>query len=136
MTQRPCFPATTSCGVAKRFCGVGKTRAWRLYPPDEGEQRKLARRFGAKDLNTFGEQYRAARETIHAIYQRYFRVSAARASARLTRARCTARRGPGRKELTASPATDDHDQRDQNADHEDPVAALCDLPRRALARAP
>jgi glutamine synthetase adenylyltransferase len=41
-------------------------------PPDEGEQRKLACRMGAKDLAAFGEQYRAARETIHAIYQRYF----------------------------------------------------------------
>jgi glutamate-ammonia-ligase adenylyltransferase len=42
-------------------------------PGDEAEQRKLARRFGARDLNAFGEQYRAARETIHAIYQRCFR---------------------------------------------------------------
>jgi glutamate-ammonia-ligase adenylyltransferase len=41
-------------------------------PADEGEQRKLARRVGAKDIGTFGEQYRAARETIHAIYRRYF----------------------------------------------------------------
>jgi len=27
---------------------------------------------GAKDLAAFGEQYRAARETIHAVYTRYF----------------------------------------------------------------
>ena len=40
-------------------------------PPEEAEQRKLARRIGAKDLASFGEQYRAARETIHAAYVRY-----------------------------------------------------------------
>jgi glutamate-ammonia-ligase adenylyltransferase len=40
-------------------------------PVDEDEQRKLARRIGAKDLSAFGEQYRAARETIHAICSRY-----------------------------------------------------------------
>jgi glutamate-ammonia-ligase adenylyltransferase len=42
-------------------------------PADEAEQRKLARRLGAKDLAAFGEHYRAARETIHAAYERYFR---------------------------------------------------------------
>ena len=41
-------------------------------PAEEAEQRKLAQRIGAKDLAAFGEQYRAARETIHAIYGRYF----------------------------------------------------------------
>lgn len=41
-------------------------------PVDETEQRKLARRFGAKDLDSFGADYRAARETIHAVYLRYF----------------------------------------------------------------
>lgn len=40
-------------------------------PAEETEQRKLARRLGAKDLASFGEQYRAARETIHAIYLRH-----------------------------------------------------------------
>jgi glutamate-ammonia-ligase adenylyltransferase len=40
-------------------------------PPEESEQRKLAKRAGAKDLAAFGDQYRAARETIHAIYSRY-----------------------------------------------------------------
>ncbi len=42
-------------------------------PSDEAEQRKLARRVGAKDLDAFGEQYRAAREIIHAGYERYMR---------------------------------------------------------------
>jgi glutamate-ammonia-ligase adenylyltransferase len=42
-------------------------------PPAEIDQRNLARRIGAKDIATFGQQYRAARETIHAIYDRYFR---------------------------------------------------------------
>ncbi|HSH40287.1 MAG TPA: hypothetical protein VK993_16055, partial [Chthoniobacterales bacterium] len=42
-------------------------------PNDEGEQRKLARRVGAKDLDAFGERYRAAREIIHATYERYMR---------------------------------------------------------------
>jgi glutamate-ammonia-ligase adenylyltransferase len=41
-------------------------------PSDESEHRKLARRFGARDLASFGEQYRTARETIHAVYVRYF----------------------------------------------------------------
>lgn len=40
-------------------------------PSSEAEQQKLARRLGAKNLAHFGEQYRAARETIHAIYARY-----------------------------------------------------------------
>ncbi len=41
-------------------------------PADEGEQEKLARRLGAKDLATFGEQYRGARERIHLTHARYF----------------------------------------------------------------
>lgn len=41
-------------------------------PADEGEQRKLAKRMGATSLAAFGEQYRAAREAIHAVYVRYF----------------------------------------------------------------
>ncbi|MGI9087767.1 MAG: bifunctional [glutamate--ammonia ligase]-adenylyl-L-tyrosine phosphorylase/[glutamate--ammonia-ligase] adenylyltransferase [Chthoniobacterales bacterium] len=41
-------------------------------PPEESEQIKLARRIGARDLAAFAEQFRAARETIHTIYQRYF----------------------------------------------------------------
>ncbi|MFN2508289.1 MAG: bifunctional [glutamate--ammonia ligase]-adenylyl-L-tyrosine phosphorylase/[glutamate--ammonia-ligase] adenylyltransferase [Chthoniobacterales bacterium] len=40
-------------------------------PREESDQRKLAQRLGAKDLAAFGEQYRAARESIHAIYARY-----------------------------------------------------------------
>jgi hypothetical protein len=42
-------------------------------PSDEAEQKKLARRLGAKDLAAFGDQYRVARETIHVIYTRYLR---------------------------------------------------------------
>jgi glutamine synthetase adenylyltransferase len=41
-------------------------------PSDENEQRKLARRFGARDVDSFGADYLAARETIHAVYLRYF----------------------------------------------------------------
>ena len=40
-------------------------------PPAEEDQRRLARRVGLADLATFGDQYRAARETIHAVYLRY-----------------------------------------------------------------
>ena len=40
-------------------------------PTEESEQRKLARRLGAKDIGAFGGQYRNARETIHAIYSHY-----------------------------------------------------------------
>ncbi|MEP6956770.1 MAG: hypothetical protein ABI883_08080, partial [Chthoniobacterales bacterium] len=42
------------------------------FPADENEHRKLARRAGAKSLDAFGTEYRAARETIHAIYARHF----------------------------------------------------------------
>lgn len=41
-------------------------------PADEAEHRKLAQRMGAKGLASFGDDYRDARETIHAIYIRYF----------------------------------------------------------------
>lgn len=41
-------------------------------PADEAEHRKLAQRMGAKDLASFGSDYRDARETIHATYIRYF----------------------------------------------------------------
>lgn len=40
---------------------------------DEAEQTRLARRLGAKDLASFAHDYRAARETIHAVYLRYLR---------------------------------------------------------------
>jgi [glutamine synthetase] adenylyltransferase / [glutamine synthetase]-adenylyl-L-tyrosine phosphorylase len=40
-------------------------------PADEAEHQTLARYLGAKNLASFGEQYRAARETIHEIYARY-----------------------------------------------------------------
>ncbi|MDQ6766069.1 MAG: bifunctional [glutamate--ammonia ligase]-adenylyl-L-tyrosine phosphorylase/[glutamate--ammonia-ligase] adenylyltransferase [Verrucomicrobiota bacterium] len=42
-------------------------------PQDEGEQWKLAKRMEAKDLNTFGEHYRGARGSIHAVYSRHLR---------------------------------------------------------------
>jgi glutamate-ammonia-ligase adenylyltransferase len=41
-------------------------------PPDEQSQSVLARRVGAKSLSAFGDEYRAARETIHAVYVRKF----------------------------------------------------------------
>jgi len=40
-------------------------------PPDEDQQRKVALRVGADDFASFGDQYRGAREVIHAIYLRY-----------------------------------------------------------------
>ena len=41
-------------------------------PVDETEQRKLAKRVGADNLDLFGQRYREARESIHAVYSRYF----------------------------------------------------------------
>jgi glutamate-ammonia-ligase adenylyltransferase len=41
-------------------------------PTDVNEQRKLAQRLGCKNAAAFGEEYRAARETIHATYTSYF----------------------------------------------------------------
>lgn len=40
-------------------------------PAAQLEQEKLARRLGAKDLAAFGDQYRAAREQVHALYAHY-----------------------------------------------------------------
>ena len=40
-------------------------------PADEAEQRRLSMRMGAKNPGSFGEQYRGAREAIHALYTRY-----------------------------------------------------------------
>jgi len=42
-------------------------------PASEMEQRKLASRVGADTVESFGRQYRAARESIHEIYSRYLR---------------------------------------------------------------
>ncbi len=39
-------------------------------PPAPEEQEKLAKRLGYKDVDLFAKQYRAARETIHALYDR------------------------------------------------------------------
>ena len=39
------------------------------------EQEKLAKRLGHKDVDLFAKQYRAARETIHALYERYVKAS-------------------------------------------------------------
>ena len=49
-----------------------ENKAVSSLPADEGEQQALARFLGAKNFVVFGEQYRSARETIHAIYRRYF----------------------------------------------------------------
>ena len=38
------------------------------------EQEKLAKRLGYKDVDLFAKQYRAARETIHALYNRYLKA--------------------------------------------------------------
>ncbi len=40
-------------------------------PAEEAGQKQLARFLGAKDLGAFAEQYRVARESIHAIYAHY-----------------------------------------------------------------
>ena len=44
-----------------------------ILPPDDTEQAKLAKRMGMDDLDAFGQSYREARETIHAISSRYLR---------------------------------------------------------------
>jgi glutamate-ammonia-ligase adenylyltransferase len=42
-------------------------------PITEKEQRKLALRLGVESMDSFGQQYRAARESIHEIYSRHVR---------------------------------------------------------------
>ena len=42
-------------------------------PPDEVDQRKLAKRIGADSLDSFAQRYREARESIHSISSRYLR---------------------------------------------------------------
>ncbi len=49
-----------------------ENKAVSSLPASEREQQILARFVGAKNLEMFGEHYRAVRETIHAIYLRYF----------------------------------------------------------------
>jgi len=48
-----------------------ENRSVSSLPTDEAEQRKLARRVGADSLESFGQRYREARESIHAVYSRY-----------------------------------------------------------------
>ena len=43
-------------------------------PSAPEEQEKLAKRLGYKDADLFANQYRAARETIHALYDRYIKA--------------------------------------------------------------
>ena len=43
-------------------------------PSAPEEQEKLAKRLGYKDADLFAKQYRAARETIHALYNRYLKA--------------------------------------------------------------
>ena len=43
-------------------------------PSAREEQEKLAKRLGYKDVDLFAKQYRAARETIHALYDRYLKA--------------------------------------------------------------
>jgi glutamate-ammonia-ligase adenylyltransferase len=44
-------------------------------PAAPEEQEKLAKRLGYKDIDRFGQEYRAARETIHALYERYIKAT-------------------------------------------------------------
>jgi [glutamine synthetase] adenylyltransferase / [glutamine synthetase]-adenylyl-L-tyrosine phosphorylase len=43
-------------------------------PSAPEEQEKLAKRLGYKDVDLFAKEYRAARETIHALYERYIKA--------------------------------------------------------------
>ena len=43
-------------------------------PATPEEQKKLAKRVGYEDVDLFPNEYRAARETIHALYQRYIKA--------------------------------------------------------------
>src|SRR5438309_2607005 len=43
-------------------------------PATPEEQRKLAKRVGYEDVDLFPNEYRAARETIHALYERYIKA--------------------------------------------------------------
>jgi len=43
-------------------------------PSAPEEQEKLAKRLGYKDVDLFAKQYRAARKTIHALYDRYIKA--------------------------------------------------------------
>jgi glutamine synthetase adenylyltransferase len=44
-----------------------------VLPADKAGQEQLARRLGAKDLDSFAQAYREARSGIRAIYSRHFR---------------------------------------------------------------
>ena len=44
-------------------------------PPAPEEQEKLAKRLGYKDVDLFAKEYGAARETIHALYERYIKAT-------------------------------------------------------------
>lgn len=80
LTRLGVFSAETEAGLLRgyeflRRC-ESNLRRWEnksvsSLPADEDEQTNLSRRLGVKDLSTFGEQYRAARETIHALYAHY-----------------------------------------------------------------
>src|SRR6266567_1131647 len=52
-----------------------ENRSVSTLPSDPTEQRKFAKRLGHKDVDLFAKQYRAARETIHALYERYVKAS-------------------------------------------------------------
>jgi glutamate-ammonia-ligase adenylyltransferase len=43
-------------------------------PATPEEQQKLAKRIGYQDVDLFANEYRAARETIHVLYQRYIKA--------------------------------------------------------------
>jgi glutamine synthetase adenylyltransferase len=44
-------------------------------PAAPEEQEKLAKRLGYKDVDLFAKEYGAARETIHALYERYIKAT-------------------------------------------------------------
>jgi len=43
-------------------------------PPATEEQEKLPKRLGYKDVDQFAKEYGGARETIHALYERYIKA--------------------------------------------------------------
>jgi glutamine synthetase adenylyltransferase len=47
-----------------------------LLPADPDEQYKLARRVGCRNSDEFAKQYKTARDSIHALYERHIRSRA------------------------------------------------------------
>jgi glutamate-ammonia-ligase adenylyltransferase len=51
-----------------------ETKNVSTLPAAPEEQEKLAKRLGYKDVDLFAKEYRAARETIHALYERHIKA--------------------------------------------------------------